>query len=240
VAGIAAAPDTGTGVVGIAPGARIWAVRVVADDGTATLSSVLCGLDWVAAHASVIDVVNLSLGTAGTVGSCASEALHTAVCRLVRKGVTVVAAAGNQASDASGFIPAGYPEVITVSALEDGDGRPGGRVTETPCGEVFDDQLWLGSNYGAVVDVMAPGFCVLSTLPGDRVMTATGTSMAAPHVTGAIARAVEACPSLTPAELARLVVSTGSQNWLTFSDADDQHEPLLDVARLVRQARCRR
>ena len=70
VAGLAAARDDGRGVVGVAPGARLWAVKVMAADSTVTDAALLCGLDWVAQNAAVIDVVNLSLGGPGVDGDC--------------------------------------------------------------------------------------------------------------------------------------------------------------------------
>ncbi|MER3486431.1 MAG: peptidase S8, partial [Chloroflexota bacterium] len=95
IAGTIAALDNGIGVVGVAPGARIWSVRVLDAYGNGTTSNLICGLDWVAAHADTIDVVNMSLAGAGSDGSCSSTALHEAICGVVNAGVTVVAAAGN-------------------------------------------------------------------------------------------------------------------------------------------------
>jgi subtilisin len=132
VAGTVAAADDGDGVVGVAPGARLWAVRVLDGQGRGTLASVLCGIDWVTARADVIEVANLSLGTPGErpsrLNGCATgDPLHDAICRSVAAGVTYTVAAGNQAADAGASVPAAYDEVLTVSALADFDGRPGGR-----------------------------------------------------------------------------------------------------------------
>jgi len=77
VAGIAAAKDNHMGVVGVAPGARLWAVRVFTSNGLATDSSLICGIDWVTAHAGTIEVANMSLGRPE--GSCNDNGLHEAV-----------------------------------------------------------------------------------------------------------------------------------------------------------------
>src|SRR6266542_770082 len=128
VAGIIAALDNATGVVGVAPQAKLWAVRVLNNSGTGDDTTILCGLDFVdsksPARGGPIAVVNMSLEAPGSDGSCASEAFHQAVCTLVQHGVTVVVAAGNSHGDISRAIPAAYDQVITVSALADTDGAP--------------------------------------------------------------------------------------------------------------------
>ncbi|HEV3364805.1 MAG TPA: S8 family serine peptidase, partial [Acidimicrobiia bacterium] len=88
VAGTAAAKDDGVGVVGVAPGARLWAVRVLDNTGNGTWTSVICGIDWVTARASTIEVANMSLGGAGSAGTCTDGGLRQAICRSVASGVT--------------------------------------------------------------------------------------------------------------------------------------------------------
>jgi subtilisin len=143
------------------PGARLWAVKVLKYNGTGTNSDVLCGLDWVAKHTGVIDVVNMSLvGPVNqALGSCRDEAFHAAICELVSKGVTVIVAAGNDSQDTPNWRPARYPEVITVSALADNDGQPGALGDPnnwSPC-DIYmgqaDDHLASFSNYGEAVDI---------------------------------------------------------------------------------------
>jgi subtilisin family serine protease len=185
-AGIAAATDNDRGVVGVAPGARIWAVKVIDASGIGSFSDVICGLDWIAKRSGTIDVANLSLSGPGQDGSCDSSALHTAVCNLVDKGVVVVVAAGNQSEDASNRVPASYDEVITVSALADSDGAPGKDGPRTCFGEL-DDTFWSFSNFGPDVDIMAPGDCILSLSLKGKPTRKSGTSQAAPHVSGAAA-----------------------------------------------------
>ncbi len=189
VAGISAAKDNDTGVVGVAPGARLWAVKVLDSRGGGAFSDVICGLDWVAANAKTIDVANLSLSGAGQAQGCADSPLHTAVCSVVNAGVPVVVAAGNQGTDASARVPANYPEVITVSGITDSDGQPGG-LGPKPCYGDHDDVFLSFSNYGSAVDIAAPGGCIVSYNPSGGLESASGTSEASPHVAGAIANFV--------------------------------------------------
>ncbi|MFC7614020.1 S8 family serine peptidase [Actinokineospora soli] len=122
VAGTIGARDDGAGVVGVAPGARIWAVKVLGANGSGQLSGVAAGVDWVAAHAGEIEVANMSLGCE----NCATDALNQAISTAVGKGVVFAVAAGNNGKDARTFSPANHPDVITVSALADFNGAPGG------------------------------------------------------------------------------------------------------------------
>ncbi|MFT4037733.1 MAG: S8 family serine peptidase [Thermomicrobiales bacterium] len=186
VAGIAAAIDNTVGVVGVAPGARLWAVKVLNSKGGGAFSDVICGLDWVAGQSAVVDVANLSLSGAQKTGSCTDEPLHIAVCAVVNAGVPVVVAAGNQGENADKRVPASYPEVITVSGIADSDGKPGG-LGPKPCYADRDDMFLNFSNYGESVDIAAPGACILSYTPSGSLIEESGTSEASPHVAGAVA-----------------------------------------------------
>jgi subtilisin family serine protease len=186
VAGISAAKDNDVGVVGVAPGARLWAVKVLNASGGGSFSDVICGLDWVAANANTIDVANLSLSGQGQQQGCSDSPLHTAICAVVNAGVPVVVAAGNQGTDASARVPANYPEVITVSGITDSDGQPGG-LGPKPCYSDQDDSFLSFSNFGAAVDITAPGGCIVSYNPSGGLESASGTSEASPHVAGAVA-----------------------------------------------------
>jgi len=229
VAGTAAAKDNDIGVVGVAPGARLWAVRVLDSNGSGTWASVICGIDWVTANAGTIKVANMSLGGSGKDTGCNDGGLHEAICNSVAKGVTYAVAAGNSATNVANYVPAAYPEVITVSALADFDGQPGGGGSPT-CRSDQDDTLADFSNYGAGVDLMAPGVCIYSTWVGGGYNTISGTSMATPHVTGAAALYLADHPGTTPAQVKNALQSAGNLNWLTSSDPDSTHEPLLNVA----------
>ncbi|HSA49023.1 MAG TPA: S8 family serine peptidase, partial [Yinghuangia sp.] len=135
VAGTIGAIDNANGVVGMAPGARIWPVKVLTDVGTGLNSDVICGIDYVTANADKIEVANMSLGGSGTddgnCGNSNNDAMHKAICRSVAADITYVVAAGNDSADAKGFTPAAYDEVVTVSALADFNGLPGGGAPST-------------------------------------------------------------------------------------------------------------
>ena len=233
VAGSIGAKDDATGVVGVAPGARIWPVKVLGASGAGLNSDVICGIDYVAAHADEIEVANMSLGGGGEDdGRCGAEsgdAMHAAICEAVDRGVTFVVAAGNDSADASGSTPAAYDEVVTVSALADFDGRAGGGAPST-CRADQDDTFASFSNFGDDVDVIAPGVCITSTWMGGGYNTISGTSMAAPHVAGGAALYVATHPSATPAQVKAAVIGSGSSDWDASDDPDGTKEPLLDVS----------
>ena len=246
VAGIAAALDNTTGVVGVAPGARIWSVRILNSSGAGLLSWYICGLDWILAQRDpsdssrpLIEAVNMSVAKSGrddvNCGFTNSDVLHRAVCRLYAGGITVVAAAANEHESASRYVPAAYNEVITVSALADTDGRPGG-LGGHRCysfgGYDVDDTFADFSNYGSDVDLIAPGKCIWSTVLGSRYGYMSGTSMATPHVTGAVALYKASRPLATPGEVRESLRYLGNLGWRYWTDPDSLHEPLLDVTRI--------
>lgn len=199
VAGTIAALNNSTGVVGVAPEAKLIAVKVLNSAGSGTWSSVICGIDWVTANAAKynIKVANLSLGGSGSsdnnCGNSNNDALHKAICKSTRAGVTYTVAAGNNSADASTFAPASYDDtVITVSALADSDGLPESLGVTTAYGA--DDTFASFSNYGNVVDLGAPGVSIYSTWKGGGYNTISGTSMATPHVAGSAALYVKSHP----------------------------------------------
>ena len=234
VAGIAAAKDNSAGVVGIAPGARLWAIKVLANNGVGMSSDIIKGIDYVTEHANEIEVVNLSFGGEGT-----NDALRTAISGSVGAGVTYVAAAGNQGRDASSFVPASFPEVITVSAIADYDGKCGGLSTiSTSSGK--DDAFASFSNHGSVIDMAAPGVQIRTTARGSSYTSSfTGTSASTPHVTGAAALYNVENPSASPSEIKNALADLGSlpsticdgngHGYFT-GDKDSTAEPLLYLA----------
>lgn len=233
IAGIVAAKDNGLGVVGVAPGARIWAVRVLNAFGDGSAGTLACGVDWVTANAATIDVANMSLVGIDFDGGCLDGGLHQAVCSSVAAGVTYVAAAGNDGADAGDYTPASYPEVITVSALADFDGQPGG-FAQAPdaCPGGDDDEFATFSNYGAVVDLIAPGVCIKSTWLDGQYATLSGTSQAAAHVTGAAALYLARNADRTPAQVATALRDAASDDWDDDTDPDERPDLLVDVSKL--------
>jgi subtilisin len=219
VAGTIAARNAGSGVVGIAPGTSLYAVKVLDGQGSGYDSWVICGLDWIAQHATELNikVANMSLGGSGVKSTCGSHAdpLHEAVCRATAAGVTVVVAAGNDGRDFGQTpvdTPAWYPEVLTVTAVSDGDGAAGAAQAPGCMSSEQDDAFATFSNY-AVLDadaahtIAAPGVCILSTYTGGGHAIGSGTSMASPHVAGEVALCLGEdgspgpCAGLTPSQI---------------------------------------
>jgi subtilisin family serine protease len=112
VAGIAAAKDNSIGTVGVAPGARLWAVKVLGSSGSGSISTIIKGIDYVTQNAAYVDIANLSLGC-----QCSSASLNTAISNSAKAGITYVVAAGNNGQNAAYFSPANHPSVIAVSAI---------------------------------------------------------------------------------------------------------------------------
>ncbi|HKG56107.1 MAG TPA: S8 family serine peptidase, partial [Candidatus Limnocylindrales bacterium] len=246
VAGTIGALDNGIGVVGVAPGVRLWAVRILDASGSGLLSWYVCGLDWIAAQRDpadpsrpLIEAVNMSVTKWGSddhdCGLTNKDILHQAICRVTAAGITVVAAAANDSGNAAKRVPASYHEVITVSALADTDGKPGG-LGGNRCyswGTYDKDDTFADfSNYGADVDIIAPGKCIWSTLPDNLYGYSSGTSMAAPAVTGAVALYRASRPWTKPSEVRTALQYLGNLNWFTSTDPDSTHEKLLDVSRI--------
>jgi len=229
VAGTIGAKDNDLGVVGVAPGARLWAVKVLNKRGSGTWSQIICGIDWVTANAATIEVANMSLSGAGIDdGECNDGGMHEAICNSVAAGVTYVVAAGNNATDAATRVPAAYDEVITVSALADGDGLPGG-LQNPSCTSEVDDTFAYFSNFGADVDLIAPGVCIYSTYKGGGYATMSGTSMASPHVAGAAALYKATHSSATPDQIKTALQNAGTLDWNNVDDPDGIKEKLLNV-----------
>jgi hypothetical protein len=143
---------------------------------------VIAGIDWVTANAGTIEVANMSLGGGDYPPLC------TAIANSTAAGVIYAVAAGNSNADAAGFSPANCAAAISVSAVADYNGQPGGGASPpSGCNYGPDDSLASFSNYGSVVDLAAPGVCIRSTYLGGGLATMSGTSMASPHVAGAAA-----------------------------------------------------
>ena len=233
VAGIAAAKDGSFGVIGIAPGARLWAVKVLDSTGTGSISTIIEGIDYVTQNAKQIDAANLSFGC-----QCTSSALDVAINSSIAAGVSYVVAAGNSGEDASSWSPANNPNVISVAAIADSDGKCGGLGPPTPYGP--DDSLASFSNFGSKVTIAAPGVNIYTTFMGSSYATLSGTSIATPFVTGAAALYHSLHPTASPAQVHNALVSMGSTASTIcngdghgyFSNPHD-NEPLLYVGNIT-------
>lgn len=171
VAGIIAArAGNGTGGSGVAPDATIMPVKVLGPDGTGWLSDVTEGIIWATDHGA--SVINLSLGGPD------ADVMAPAVQYAQRHGVTVVAAAGNEGSTSPSY-PAALPGVLSVAALDQ------------------HRELATYSNRGGTIDFTAPGSAIVSTVPGGYE-TMSGTSMAAPQVSGVVALLRSVSPVADP------------------------------------------
>ena len=164
VAGIIAALDNGIGIVGVAPQAELYAVKVLNSSGSGYLSTVAAGMEW--AVTNHMQVINMSLGA-----SSGSTTLQTACQDAWNAGIVTVAAAGNSGSGTNTVLyPAQYSSyVIAVAATDSSNTRAS------------------FSSTGAAVDLSAPGVSIYSTYMGGGYTTLSGTSMASPHVAGVAA-----------------------------------------------------
>ena len=163
VAGIIAAVDNSVGVIGTAPKASLYAVKVLNKQGSGFLSDIIEGLQWSVSNG--MKVVNMSFGTSTNV-----ESFHDAIIAAHNNGIVLVAAAGNSGpGDNTVLYPAKYQEVIAVSATDNSNMIAG----------------W--SSRGSEVELAAPGVDINSTYKGGGYRVLSGTSMASPHVAGTAA-----------------------------------------------------
>lgn len=191
---------------GVAKQVNLVPIRVLDCDGSGTVSGVIEGVDWVTDHHTGASVANMSLG------GVTSDTLDAAVANSIAHGVSYVVAAGNDSGDACAYSPAREPGTITVGATTEKD--------------VPADY----SNAGKCVDVYAPGDSIISDYgTGDNeVATLSGTSMAAPHVAGAVAQYLQLYPTATPAQVSAAIrglstpgvlssLPTGSPNRMLYT-----------------------
>lgn len=205
VAGIIAAVDNGIGVVGVAPQASLYAVQVLSAAGFGYCSDIIEGIGWSAGNG--MKVANMSFG-----GSAPCQGESDALDQAVAAGVTLVAAAGNNSGGAVDW-PARHDKVIAVTATN------------------ANDQFAPFSSAGTEVDLAAPGVSIYSTYKKNGYKTLSGTSMAAPHVSGAAALVLQKNPSFTPAQVKARLESTAENLGLS---PQQQGKGLVDAEAAVR------
>jgi len=204
------AGTAGGSTYGVAKAARLRSVRVLDCEGRGTWADVIEGVNWVMNNAQFPAVANMSLGGPG------NDATDTAVANAVNAGIFFAVSAGNENQDACTQSPARAAQAFAVGATNSFDSRA-----------YFTNGA---SNWGACVDIFAPGLDVLSAWIGSDTATKTisGTSMATPHVAGVAALMLDEDPNLTPADIrARLIArstpgevnnaGTNSPNRLLYS-----------------------
>lgn len=208
VSGIVAARNNTVDVVGVAPEATLYAVKVLDQTGSGSDATVMAGLDWIAANANLVTpairVVNMSLGREGSIDD--NLALRQAVQVLSNMGISVVVSAGNDPGlEVSQQVPATYPEVMAIASTTAVDGSNKCRffsgVIKRDTASYFTTDGAFDSATGIGVTISAPGedkenvsrgcfaqsVGILSTRLGGGTTRMSGTSMSAPHVTGVVA-----------------------------------------------------
>ena len=184
VAGTIAALDNDLGVVGLSPAVELYAVKVMDESGKGSYACLINGIEWV--DQNNIPIMNMSLG-----GKSYSQALKDAVDAAYDNGVLLVAAAGNEGEGTDNVLyPARFESVIAVSSADS------------------NNDLLSTSSRGPGVELIAPGVNILSTLPGNKLSYASGTSMAAPHVVGSAALIWSADSNLSNEEVRNLLRQT--------------------------------
>lgn len=213
LAGIIGARDNNQGVLGVVPKANLFIAKSMDKNGTGKTSDIIASIEWLREQSeeSKIDVINMSFG-----GEILTEddPLHRAIKAGVEDGITFVAGAGNGSEPVDKTVPAAYPEVITVSAMD----------PDT-------NQFAPFSNYGEAIDLTAPGIQILSTYKGQQFWRFSGTSAAAAHVSGAAALYIHnQNRNVTPKEVETFLKESGmEEDWK--GDPDGNHEPMVNALR---------
>ncbi|MCR4425490.1 MAG: S8 family peptidase [Firmicutes bacterium] len=207
VAGTIGALRNGIGVQGVAPRASLYAVKVLDAQGSGKLSSLVGGLSWCVEKG--IRVLNMSLSSGRD-----NQTFREAIQNARRAGLTMVCAAGNSGpgADTVGY-PAKYVETIAVAATAE------------------DDNIADFSSRGREVDLCAPGVDILSAWPGRKYRKSSGTSMAAPHVTGAVALLLEADSSLSPSDIKSALQATADR--LDGPSYEEQGSGIINIGKAL-------
>ncbi len=182
---------------GIAKAVSIVPVRVLDSCGAGTTTMVLNGLNWILDNHQLGEkaVVNMSIGFTGGV-----QSIDAAIKSLLAEGIVIVAASGNDGDSACGITPAGTDGTISVGASMSNDGEPS------------------FTNFGSCVDIFAPGQNILSSWLTNTYFIETGTSMAAPHVSGAVARYLQSATvtAATPTDAWNWLKTNATCNAITY------------------------
>lgn len=205
VAGTVAALNNTVGVLGNAPQASLYAIKVLDQYGGGNYSDVVAGIEWDITNN--MDIINMSFG-----GNSGSQTLKQAVDNAYNSGILLVAAAGNNGYDRKGTItyPAKYDSVVAVGAIDKANERAS------------------FSSVGRELELVAPGVDILSTIPGGYA-SYNGTSMASPHVAGVAALVSEAKPELNNVDLRNILNETAT----TLGDSFSYGNGLVDALKAV-------
>jgi subtilisin family serine protease len=200
------AGTVGGNVYGVAKNVSLFGVKVLDDSGSGSVSTVVAGMDWVAANHKKPAVANMSLSGGG------NTTIDLAVENLFKAGVPVIVAAGNgniagREQDACGYSPARAPYAYTVGATTSTDAKAS------------------YSNYGNCVNLFAPGSSVTSAWIGSNTATRTisGTSMASPHVAGGAALFLQNNPNATAQQVYDAISANSTKNVVTNSKTTNNH-----------------
>jgi subtilisin family serine protease len=177
----------------VAKKTKLYAVKVLDASGSGSNSGVIAGINFVANDAKTRSCPNGAVANM-SLGGSRSTAVNAAAANAVSAGVFMAVAAGNDGADARNSSPASEPTVYTVGATDS------------------SDRLASFSNYGSVVDILAPGVSILSTWNNGGTNSISGTSMAAPHVAGLAAYILGFEGKKTPAALSSRLTTLSLKN----------------------------
>jgi subtilisin family serine protease len=191
-AGIVAAIDNEIGVIGVAPEAWLYGVKVLDGAGFGYDSDIIEGIEWCVDNS--MQVCSMSFG-----GYEDDQAFRAAIDAAWNAGIVMVAAAGNDGYEEPDLLPAGYPTAIAISAMDS------------------DDSIVWWSNYGDEIELAAPGVSIYSCYKRGGYTTMSGTSMACPHVSGVAALVLAVHPSYTNDQVRQTLWNTaedlGASGW---------------------------
>ncbi len=237
VASIALGDGTGSAsaasYVGVAPGASLFAAKVLDANGSGSDGDVIAGVDWCAARHPQVRVISMSLGD-GT-SSDGKDALSQHVDAAVANGLVVVVAAGNSGDDTETVgSPGAAEQAITVGAASDWSSPPGTDYHDDGIALAYFSSRGPTADGRTKPDVVAPGVTVRAARAGSvsDYVTYSGTSMATPYVAGAVALALDATPSATPAQVKAALTGT-AEDWGPPGKDVDWGAGLLDVPAFV-------